>query len=110
MRDVMTPEQVAEHLQVSTDTVYRLIKNGDLVASRVGGAHRIRREDVERFLIAQSTEREIIEELFRRVDESRRRIAAMYPDLTEEDVLAELEAIDEERRQARANAVPLATN
>jgi len=42
------------------------------------------------------------------MDETRQRIAAMYPDLTEEDVLADLEAIDEERRQARANAAPVA--
>jgi hypothetical protein len=80
-----------------------LIKNGELVASRVGRVYRIRREDLDTFLIAQSTEKEIIEEYLRRIDADRQRIAAMYPDLTEEDVLADLEAQDEERRQARAN-------
>jgi excisionase family DNA binding protein len=32
----MTPEEVAEHLQISTRQVYRLLKSGKLVAVRFG--------------------------------------------------------------------------
>ena len=104
MRDVMTPEQVAEHLQVSTDTIYRLIRGRELAASKVGRAWRIRRQDVDEFLVDQSTRAEIIEKLFRQVDTFRERNAKRYPNLTSDDVLEELEAMDEERRQARAQS------
>jgi len=103
MRDVMTPEQVAEHLQVSTDTVYRLIRDHKLVASKVGRTYRILRDDVDTFLLTQSNRNEVAERLFQRVAEIGKRTLTMYPDLTSDDVLDELEAMDEERRQARAN-------
>ena len=42
--------EVAELMRVSTMTVYRLIKAGDLPAIRVGKNFRIRRSDVESYL------------------------------------------------------------
>lgn len=33
MCEIMTPEQVAEYLQLNTDTVYRLIRQKQLAAS-----------------------------------------------------------------------------
>ncbi len=100
---VMTPEQVAEHLQVSTDTVYRLIKDRQLAASQVGRQYRILREDLDKFLLVQNTRAEVREALFERHAEIGRRTLELYPDLTEDDVFKELEALDEERRQARLN-------
>lgn len=105
VRDVMTPEQVAEHLQVTTDTVYRLIREGELVASNVGGDYRVLSGDVDTFLLTHSNRSEVADRLFKRVDEIRKRNAELYPDLTSDDVLDELEALDEERRRARANSV-----
>ena len=43
-------------MRVSTMTVYRLIKAGDLPAVRVGKSYRIREDDVDRFLASRYTE------------------------------------------------------
>jgi excisionase family DNA binding protein len=49
--EVMTPQQVAEYLQVHVKTVYDLIKAGELKASKLGPRSlRIRKEDIDSFL------------------------------------------------------------
>lgn len=55
VQEIMTPEQVADYLQVSAETVYRYIRQGKLIASRVGRQYRIPRRNVELFLSATST-------------------------------------------------------
>jgi excisionase family DNA binding protein len=47
---LLTPNEVAEQLRVSTMTVYRLIKAGDLRAARIGKSFRIREDDVDSYL------------------------------------------------------------
>jgi excisionase family DNA binding protein len=54
-KDVLTPQEVADYLQITPDTVYRYIREGKLVASRLGRHYRIPRENVELFLLATST-------------------------------------------------------
>jgi len=46
----MTVAEVANLMRVSTMTVYRLIKGGELGAVRVGKSYRIREEDVDTYL------------------------------------------------------------
>lgn len=46
----LTPAEVAEDLRVSSMTVYRLIKSGELRAARIGKSYRIREEDVDAYL------------------------------------------------------------
>lgn len=46
----LTVAEVAQLMRVSTMTVYRLIKAGDLRAVRVGRSYRIREADVDRYL------------------------------------------------------------
>ena len=46
----LTVAEVANMLRVSTMTVYRLIKGGQLPAARVGKSYRVREEDVDRYL------------------------------------------------------------
>jgi excisionase family DNA binding protein len=53
-RDVLTPQEVAEYLQLAPDTVYRYIKEGKLVASKLGCQYRIPKENVELFLLVTS--------------------------------------------------------
>jgi excisionase family DNA binding protein len=53
-RDVLTPQEVAEYLQLTPDTVYRYIREGRLVASKLGRQYRIPKENVELFLLATS--------------------------------------------------------
>lgn len=38
---VYTPEQTAEILQLSKNTIYQLIKRGEIVAKRIGKVYRI---------------------------------------------------------------------
>lgn len=99
----MTPEQVAEYLQVNTDTVYRLIRGKQLAASRIGRAYRILTEDIDAYLLAHSTRPEVRDALVAQLSEIGKRNAIRYPDLTSDDVLDELEAYDAARRQAQTH-------
>jgi excisionase family DNA binding protein len=94
MREIMTPEQVADYLQLNTDTVYRLIREKKLAATQIGRAYRILREDVETFLMANSTRPAVREALFRRF----MAIAEQNPGVSSDDVLEELEREDRERK------------
>lgn len=46
----LTVSEVAELMRVSTMTVYRLIKAGDLRAARVGRSYRLRVDEVDAYL------------------------------------------------------------
>jgi len=52
----LTVLEVADQLRVSTMTVYRLIKSGELRAARVGKSYRLREEDIDAYLAKQYTE------------------------------------------------------
>lgn len=52
----LTVAEVASMLRVSTMTVYRLIKAGQLPAARVGKSYRVKEEDVDRYLAKTYTE------------------------------------------------------
>jgi excisionase family DNA binding protein len=47
---IMAPEQAAEYLQVSRETVYRYIRQGNLVASRLGRSYRIQKRNSDLLL------------------------------------------------------------
>jgi excisionase family DNA binding protein len=53
---LLTVAEVATTMRVSNMTVYRLIKNGDLPALRVGKNYRIRESDVDVFLSDRSVQ------------------------------------------------------
>ena len=52
----LTVAEVAATLRVSTMTVYRLIKAGDLPAVRVGKSYRLREDDIDRYLESRYTQ------------------------------------------------------
>ena len=54
-KDVLTPQEVAEYLQLTPDTIYRYIREGKLVASQLGRQYRIPKKNVDLFLLATST-------------------------------------------------------
>ena len=57
LREIMTPKQVAEYLQIHVLTVYRYIQEGRLAASRPGGRfYRIKRESVDKLIAETSSE------------------------------------------------------
>jgi len=54
-KDVLTPQEVADYLQLAPDTVYRYIREGRLVASKLGRQYRIPKKNIELFLLVTST-------------------------------------------------------
>ncbi len=52
----LTVQEVADMLRVSSMTVYRLIKAGDLPAVRVGRSFRVLPTDVDAYLAARYTQ------------------------------------------------------
>jgi excisionase family DNA binding protein len=54
----LTVAEVAAAMRVSTMTVYRLIRGGELHAVRIGHNYRIREGDLERYLSARSVQAE----------------------------------------------------
>ena len=51
-----TVAEAAELMRVSTMTVYRLIKAGQLASVRVGKSYRVREDDVDRYLASTYTQ------------------------------------------------------
>ncbi|HLE82137.1 MAG TPA: helix-turn-helix domain-containing protein [Dehalococcoidia bacterium] len=56
-RKILTPRQVAEYLQLDEATVYRYIREGKLLASKLGRQYRIPKENVDLLLTATATPR-----------------------------------------------------
>jgi excisionase family DNA binding protein len=52
----LTVAEVADLMRVSTMTVYRLIKAGEMAAVRVGRSYRIPDSEVDRYLEARFTQ------------------------------------------------------
>ena len=52
---LLTVNEVADLLRVSRMTVYRLIKEGDIAALRVGRSYRLREDDVDDYLSERYT-------------------------------------------------------
>jgi excisionase family DNA binding protein len=48
--EFLTPGEVAKQLHISTKTVIRLIRSGQLVAHKVGQRYRISRADFRKYL------------------------------------------------------------
>ena len=46
----LTVQEVADLMRVSSMTVYRLIKSGELPAARISSSYRLREEDVDAYL------------------------------------------------------------
>ena len=65
LREIMTPEQVADYLQLNKDTVYRYIREGKIAASRLGRSYRVLKKDIDIFMMATSTGKEARESLFK---------------------------------------------
>ncbi|HEX5414975.1 MAG TPA: helix-turn-helix domain-containing protein [Chloroflexota bacterium] len=58
-RDILTPDQAAEYLQVNRETIYRYIREGKLAASQLGRAYRIPRRSLDLLLWATRTRKDI---------------------------------------------------
>ncbi len=57
--EIMTPDQAAAYLQVSRETIYRYIREGKLLASKLGRTYRIPRGNLDLLLWASRTRPDI---------------------------------------------------
>ena len=75
--DVLTPDQAAAYLQVNRGMVYRYIREGKLIASRLGRSYRIPRRNLDLLLWETRTRDDVVlreyssDELDRFVEEDR---------------------------------------
>ena len=88
LREIMTPEQVADYLQLNKDTVYRYIREGKITASRLGRSYRIMKKDIDMFLMATSTGKVAREALFKLVEASADRNKQISSEEVGKDVAA----------------------
>jgi excisionase family DNA binding protein len=58
-REIFTPTQAAEYLQVDKETIYRYIRQGKLVASKLGRKYRIPKRSIDLLLWATRTRDDI---------------------------------------------------
>jgi len=58
-REILTPEQAADYLQVNKETIYRYIRQGKLVASKLGRTYRIPKGSIELLLWSTRTREDI---------------------------------------------------
>lgn len=99
LKEIMTPEQVADYLQLNKETVYRYIREGRLGASRMGRSYRIPRANVDLFLLATSTSQADRLALSRRLESVAERNKGIPADEVQEDVVKTI--ADVRRRHAR---------
>lgn len=77
-----TPEQVAEMLQLSKNTVYNLINRGEIVAKKIGKLYRISSQSLSFFFTGLDYD------LYQADQEDRRRLASVETEIAK--VRAEL--------------------
>jgi excisionase family DNA binding protein len=58
-QDIFTPEQAADYLQVDRETIYRYIRDGRLVASKLGRTYRIPRRSIDLLLWSTRTRADV---------------------------------------------------
>jgi excisionase family DNA binding protein len=51
-REILTPDQAADYLQVDRETIYRYIRSGKLDASKLGRSYRIPRSSIDLLMLA----------------------------------------------------------
>jgi excisionase family DNA binding protein len=58
-REILTPKQAAEYLQLDRETIYRYIRQGKLVASKFGRKYRIPKRSIDLLLWTTRTREDI---------------------------------------------------
>jgi len=55
MKEIMTPLEAAEYLNLSVRTIYRLVKNGKLPGHKVGRSWRFKKDVLDKWLSMRET-------------------------------------------------------
>lgn len=94
--EIFTPDQAADYLQVDRETIYRYIRDGKLVASKLGRAYRIPKRSIEQLLWSTRTRQDISlrEYTGAEIDEF------LAADVLDEDALAMIQQITQPALQS----------
>ncbi len=52
---LLTPQQVADYLQVDFRTIYSLLRSGELIGAKIGRVWRIKPEEIDNYLTRNSS-------------------------------------------------------
>ncbi len=55
MNEIMTPREAAEYLNLHVRTIYRLVKNGKIPGSKIGGSWRFKRDVLDYWVSGRGT-------------------------------------------------------
>lgn len=58
--EMMTVKELARYLKINEKTIYKLLKNGNIPASKIGGTWRFKKSIIEGWLEKEHKEREKI--------------------------------------------------
>jgi len=50
VKEILTPREAAEYLGIHVQTIYRLLKNGEIPGRKVGGVWRFRKDVLDSWL------------------------------------------------------------
>lgn len=53
--EILLVEEVAEYLRVNKQTIYNLLRQGQLPAKKIGGQWRFHKKAIDEYLVAQTT-------------------------------------------------------
>lgn len=53
--EILLVEEVAEYLRVNKQTIYNLLRQGQLPAKKIGGQWRFHKKAIDDYLVAQDT-------------------------------------------------------
>jgi excisionase family DNA binding protein len=56
MKEIMTPHEAADYLNLNIRTIYRLAKNGKLPGRRVGRSWRFKKDVLDKWLSMRETQ------------------------------------------------------
>jgi len=87
MQDVLTTTEAAQYLRLSTDTIKRLARSGQVAAAKVGRQWRWRKADLDEFLARGGTRFRVVRDDAYAAECERR---LQEPRLTTEEMEAEL--------------------
>jgi excisionase family DNA binding protein len=55
MKEIMTPHEAGEYLNLNVRTIYRLAKNGKLPGHKIGGSWRFKKDVLDKWLSMRET-------------------------------------------------------
>jgi len=56
VKEILTPREAAEYLGIHVQTIYRLLKNGEIPGRKVGGVWRFKKDVIDRWIACEGNQ------------------------------------------------------